>query len=665
MKKINLFLMIMTLAALFSCEYSYDNVMDDLMNAPATQVIYNANGADRGAVPDDANNYKKDYPVTVLDNSGNLERDNSYFFTGWNTNADGSGINYVCGQTFSMGTSNVNLYANWRQGTFYTVTYNSGGGSGDVPVDRTYYESGTAVYVRGAGSLSKTGYVFGGWTKGGDTYAAGNSFVITTDVTLSAKWNPDIYSVIFYPNGGSGSMDSQYIPFGSWAYLNANTFAFPSGERTFAGWATTPAGEIEYSEGDIYKMDTAGAGLYAKWSPLDNTFGTGGISVIPVDASKDEYIYSVAIQDDDKIVVAGTLPGGFFAVVRCNPNGSPDTSFGGDGVVTFTSTGSDSGRAVVVQSDGRIVVAGISNGIIGIARFNTNGSPDALFSGGFVSTKISAGYDVGNSVAIQSDNKIVVAGGENFVTNGFSENIAVVRYNADGLLDTKTDSDPSTWFGSDGYVITDLNSSANDSGNSVAIQPDGRIVVAGVTGIVPNTNIAVVRYNTDGSLDTSFDGDGTVITDLNSSANDSGNSVVIQSDGKIVVAGTSGGDFAVARYNTDGSRDSTFGKGGRVITGIGRYSVDRGFSAVIQPNGRIVVAGLVFNGTDNDFAVVRYNTDGSLDRTLDDDGIIYTRMGTSFYELNAVGLQSNGKIIVAGTRYNGSNYDFAVVRYWP
>jgi uncharacterized delta-60 repeat protein len=240
--------------------------------------------------------------------------------------------------------------------------------------------------------------------------------------------------------------------------------------------------------------------------------------------------------------------------------------------------------------------------------------------------------------------------------NGSDNDFALVRYNADGSLDNT--------FDSDGKVTTAIGSS-DDQGNSVVIQSDGKIVVAGSSNNGSNDDFALVRYNADGSLDNTFDSDGKVTTAIGN-GNDEGNSVAIQSDGKIVVAGYSyngsDNDFALVRYNADGSLDNTFDSDGKVTTAIGS-GMDIGLSVAIQSNGKIVVAGYSYNGSDNDFALVRYNADGSLDSTFDSDGKATTAIGSGNDNGYSVAIQGDGKIVVAGSSNNGSNIDFALVRY--
>jgi uncharacterized delta-60 repeat protein len=197
------------------------------------------------------------------------------------------------------------------------------------------------------------------------------------------------------------------------------------------------------------------------------------------------------------------------------------------------------------------------------------------------------------------------------------------------------------------------------------VQSDGKIVAAGYSYNGSNFDFAVVRYNTNGSLDTTFDTDGKVTTAIGSGT-DAAYSVVLQSDGKIVVAGNSrigsNDDFAVVRYNTNGSLDTTFDTDGKVTTAIGS-GTDEARSVVVQSDGKIVAAGYSDNGPNFDFAVVRYNTNGSLDTTFDTDGKVTTAVGLGDDEAYSVVLQSDGKIVAAGYSDNGPNFDFAVVSY--
>ena len=392
---------------------------------------------------------------------------------------------------------------------------------------------------------------------------------------------------------------------------------------------------------------------------LDTTFDGDG-KVTTAVGSFDDYAVSAAIQSDGKIVVAGysfnVRSDLDFALTRYNSNGSLDTTFDGDGKVTTDFGGSSVAYSIAIQSDGKIVVAGSayngSNNDFALVRYNADGSLDTSFgTGGKVTTPIGMSSDRGYSVTIQPDGKIVVAGQS---WNGSNYDFALTRYNSDGSLDTT--------FDGDGKVTTAVGNS-DDEARGLAIQSDGKIVVAGYAYNGSNYDFALTRYNSNGSLDTTFDGDGKVTTAVGS-FDDYVSSLAIQSDGKIVVAGYSGNvrwDFALTRYNSNGSLDTTFDGDGKVTTAVGSFD-DVASSVSIQSDGKIVVAGSSSDDSNVDFALTRYNSNGSLDTTFDGDGKVTTDFGAqdSAY---SVAIQSDGKIVVAGGSSDGSNRDFALARY--
>src|SRR5262245_24661714 len=206
-------------------------------------------------------------------------------------------------------------------------------------------------------------------------------------------------------------------------------------------------------------------------------------------------------------------------------------------------------------------------------------------------------------------------------------------------------------FGTGGKVTTDLQGSSQDDGQAVAVQADGKIVVA---GSFQGIDFAVVRYNADGTLDATFGTGGKVITNFGPGfTTDAAQDLAIQSDGKIVVVGSStnsvGTDFAVARYNADGTLDASFGTGGLVTTNFGGTSLDAAQGVAIQADGKIVVTGSSNSASpQDDFAVVRYNADGSLDTGFGTGGKVTTDFAGSIDDAFAVALQADGKIVAAG-----------------
>jgi len=297
------------------------------------------------------------------------------------------------------------------------------------------------------------------------------------------------------------------------------------------------------------------------------------------------------------------------------------------------------------------------------------GDLDSTFGiGGQVTTDLKRSTDLANAVAIQADGKLVVVG-QTYQNNDFSgEDFVVARYNSDGTLDRT--------FGSRGRVRTDFPGLAAVP-SSVVIQPDGKIVVAG--GAFPLFTFAgdfkIVRYNRNGSLDTSF-GDSGIVTTSFPGDGSYAFAVALQADGKIIAAGTdfvdfnpgdmSDTDFALARYNPDGTPDATFGSGGQVTTDfLGKE--DDVFSVLIQPDGKIVAVGSSNDPVNfYDFAAVRYLSNGTIDSTFGVGGKVSTDFrGGGFDQARSAALQADGSIVAAGfaTTVSGGSENFAVARY--
>ena len=340
-------------------------------------------------------------------------------------------------------------------------------------------------------------------------------------------------------------------------------------------------------------------------------------------------------------------------VVWAQEPGGIHPSLAGKGIViTPLSTADNEANSMAIQKDGKIVVAGYSNTDFAIVRYNVDGTLDPGFGKkGIVKTSLHCGDEHTSAVAIQPDGKIVVAGSTN---NGTANDFAVIRYNENGVLD------PS--FGNGGIVITSIHD-GNDNASALAIQPDGKIVVAGSSNNGSNYDFALIRYNPNGSLDFAFGMKGIVLIDFRH-GDDQVSAVAIQADGKIVVAGYSNTDLALARFKPNGSMDAAFGKGGKVVTSIGSGE-DEASAISLQPDGKIVVAGSSNNGLNFDFAVVRYNANGSLDPTFGKEGIAITFIRNGDDQATSVAMQTDGKIIAGGSSNNGSNFDIALVRYLP
>ncbi len=335
-----------------------------------------------------------------------------------------------------------------------------------------------------------------------------------------------------------------------------------------------------------------------------------------------------------------------------------DGSFGGGVIAPPIGSGDDYGRAVALQPDGKIVVAGYcgngSNDDFCLARYQTNGVLDASFgTGGTVISPIGSSTDRAYAVAVQPDGKIIVAG---YCTDAGKDRFCLARYQANGSLDPG--------FGASGKVIIPIGSD-NSWGYALALQPDGKIVVAGSCGSGLSIYACIARYQSNGALDTGFGASGKVISTLGSSP--STNAIALQSDGKIVVAGYcdngSNYDFCLIRHQPNGSLDNTFGTGGKVISPIGS-SDDVGQAIALQPDGKIVVAGTCWNGSDGDLCVARLEANGATDYGFGFGGKVVTPFGSSYDYGYAIALQPDGKIVVAGAcSTTASGYNFCLVRY--
>jgi uncharacterized delta-60 repeat protein len=362
--------------------------------------------------------------------------------------------------------------------------------------------------------------------------------------------------------------------------------------------------------------------------------------------------HAVVVQPDGKTLVVGTVDSGAgdlaFGIARYDPDGSLDPTFSDDGKqLTDFSAGDDEANAVALDGD-KILVAGHSENNFAIARYDADGTLDSSFSGDGMETTVIGSASWGEGVAVQADGKIVVGGAARDDGTSF----AVARYNDDGSLDLT--------FDDDGIQTTQTDPSLHgdeDWGHAVAIQADQKIVVAGESG---SYEFAVVRYDSDGSLDTSFSGDGIQTTAIGVRAG--GTALAIGPDG-IVVAGSAtfddeSSDLAVVRYDASGEPDPTFSGDGVQTTRHGNYSYGNGLA--LQLDGRIVVGGVTTQAGDVDFALARYDADGTPDTTLSGDGFQTTDFGSGDVAF-ATAVGPDAKIVLAGVTYGTG--DFAVARY--
>ncbi|HET7487171.1 MAG TPA: Calx-beta domain-containing protein [Acidimicrobiales bacterium] len=395
---------------------------------------------------------------------------------------------------------------------------------------------------------------------------------------------------------------------------------------------------------------------------LDTTFGGTG-KVTTEFGSGDDAATAVAVQPDGKVVAAGFAFNGTdddFALARYNADGSLDTTFGTAGKVTtsFAAGDNENVEAVLIRPDGKIVAVGTSYAAdddVALARYNPDGSLDTTFgSGGKVVTGLPASDDDAYAAALRPDGGLVVAGAAG-PANGVTAAFLVLAYTAGGALDPA--------FGSGGAVTTPIGPTL-DTAYGVAVTASGGVVAAGFATSATDADFALVRYTPTGSLDTTFDADGKVTTDFGSHAPDVAFSVLVQPDGKVVASGlatVATADFGVARYNVDGSLDVSFDGDGRVATDLSG-AADVAAGAVLQADGKLVVAG--GSGAPNaQFAAVRYTATGALDTGFDDDGTTVADVTGGSDGAYAVALQPDGRIVAAGVASADAGSAFALVRW--
>ncbi|MBL7818611.1 MAG: T9SS type A sorting domain-containing protein [Saprospiraceae bacterium] len=346
--------------------------------------------------------------------------------------------------------------------------------------------------------------------------------------------------------------------------------------------------------------------------------------------------------------------------------GSLDASFGTNGIVKSSlSSLSDRSTAIIEQKDGKILVYGHSIDLATftavpstqLVRYNTNGTLDSTFGIlGKVNTKSdTAGY-YGFAIALQLDGKIVVAGLQN-------NNLCVMRYNSNGTLDLS--------FDSDGIAVLKIQGNVSEA-HTLAIQPDGKILVAGSIALfnAPSSYAFLVRFNTNGSLDNTFNSIGYVKNILSSNSIDGAYDMVIQSDGKILICGysvvteTTGYNYTsfVYRYNTNGTIDNTFG-----VNGVAKQSNSRATSIKLMSNGKMVVGGLIYDNVSfnpiSSNGIYRYNVNGTLDNTFGTNGVVKSNSGKGAYDM---ALQRDSKIVLLSTdiaTVGQINRDIVISRY--
>ena len=394
--------------------------------------------------------------------------------------------------------------------------------------------------------------------------------------------------------------------------------------------------------------------IFAQEGTPDSTFGGGdGLTYHYIFPDKPSQGYGIAMQQDQKIVVSGTTTGpdghGHAFLCRYSEDGSLDNSFNGSGIITIDLPGNSASCAVKLQADDKIIICVPSEDSTGQYASVFRFNADGVPDNSFDG-------DGHATILINSEymdlSTMALQPDGKILVGGYAggfwaDSFLVIRFLANGVLDQS--------FGGDGIVITGVGEDYTDV-NSLVVQPDGKILATGYATFNGNEDFAIVRYNSDGTLDDTFSGDGIANVTV-SNQDDRIYSALIQPDSKIVVGGyghnniTGYESFALARLNTDGTPDSSFHADGIAVVYITNYN-DKVLSILRQPDGKYVLAGSI-NGGDPNYgfvmALARVTADGVLDHTFDDDGFyMYPLQHGLESQINACTLQPDGKVISTG-----------------
>ena len=406
---------------------------------------------------------------------------------------------------------------------------------------------------------------------------------------------------------------------------------------------------------------------------VDSSFNGNGKVIY--DFGFHENLTDVKVQPfDQKVVTVGTALtpsfSGKLLAIRLLPNGAFDTTFNDSGIVVIPNFNESYAYETIIKDDGKILIAGTAadpNFIFSTLcmQLNSDGSLDSTFGiNGFATPRFFAGDEFANGMALQADGKIVLAGS---VLDAGGHNMpSLVRLNQNGSLDTT--------FGVGGVAIISVTEIDNKF-NNVFLQADGKIVASGhfdqgltLSGQF-DFDILVARFTADGIIDSTFGTSGITLTPVSVDYIEDALGMKQSADGGIVISGfTTLPDFSfdmiLVKYDSVGVLVPTFGSSG--IVQFDNDIQDVGYDVTIQSNGKILVGGTSggFFFDDRDFLLMRYDANGQVDTTFGNDGLVLTPIMNDFDEANAITLQADGKIILAGKANNGSQNDLALVRYW-
>ena len=484
------------------------------------------------------------------------------------------------------------------------------------------------------------------------------TYTDNSGIKYSTLDNNDI--IVTGPNNyvGTAAFVSANIPTDGTPRTVIYQLAAPGGE-----WSPIHSGQYQISLAANQVTDIYGnAALPAQIGTFNvsipgtepaGVFGTNGFVSIAVGGASQTYANRVVRLNNGKFIVGGVTINSTndFMLTQYLPNGTIDTSFGTNGFVVTDFGADEAVNGLAVQPDGKIVAVGgtTNNGLnisdVAVARYNPDGSLDPTFGvGGKVITDFNTGYELANSVIIQPDGKIVVAGITRLIANSPDSYLFLVRYQVNGSLDIT--------FGNGGRTITDVpgtpanTAMSDEEGFDIQQQPDGKLVVVGQASNGGPSTWVTARYSPDGILDTATFGAGLgyVTGPLGSAARSA-----IQPDGKIVVTGYSPLGFETVRYNTDGTIDATFGNAGIALTQFSAGSTDIAQAVTLLNNGKILVVGTTTLQNNTDFALARYNADGTPDTSFGTNGKRITNfISSSDDSPHDVIILPDGRVYLAG-----------------
>jgi uncharacterized delta-60 repeat protein len=390
---------------------------------------------------------------------------------------------------------------------------------------------------------------------------------------------------------------------------------------------------------------------------FDTTFDTDGKLFFTFPYGAGDYVYTSEIQSDGKILVGGTSFFNFkdfYSVARYNANGSIDTTFGTNGLVLIDNSNYGSVNDIAIDANGKIIVAG-GNTYAVVLRLNSNGTLDTTFgTNGFANFTTS--FSSANDIKVLSNGKILIAGNEAYtIGTTFSGNFMLVRLNSNGTLDTT--------FGTNG--ISNLGSTVADQESlfKIEVQPDGKIVAAGTINNGSDLDIVIYRYNSNGTFDTTFNGNGS--TTFASSGYDRPYGLAIQNDGKILVSGDLNDTVKMARFTSSGSIDTSFDSDG--IVDVSTNDITYSSSLKLTSDQKIILTGsLAQSNIDSDFSTLKFNSNGTLDTTFANSGKLTTDFFSDYDDATSTLITSDNKLIVCGSVYSANNnsFDFGLAKYY-